>query len=163
VADVSGLNPSSCGPWSKRKQSITLSLPWNQFLRFRFCSSIVSRYLTLMPTAQFVFEWGQEGQRFFFWLFLWRRLWAAPSESDIAEGQCGPQLCRRRGRCCFRPECRFRHPAPRKRDCGTPVSHLGLTHIGDQRQKAGWSMKLNKRFPPMNRRTESFLDGKAWP
>lgn len=86
---------------------------------------------------------------------------AAPSESDIAEGQCGPQLCRRRGRCCFRPECRFRHPAPRKRDCGTPVSHLGLTHIGDQRQKAGGSMKLNKRFPPMNRRTESFLDGKA--
>lgn len=119
VADVSGLNPSSCAVAHDPKDPQAVN---HAILTFQPIPSIplLQQYSFSVP---YLDAYSSICFRFFFWLFLWRCLWAAPSESDIAEGQCGPQLCR--GRCCFRPECRFRHPArasatislPRGRSC----------------------------------------------
>jgi len=56
----------SCYPYLPTNRPITLSLPFNQPLRFRFCSSIESWSLTLMPAAQLVFRWWKSLSRLFY-------------------------------------------------------------------------------------------------
>lgn len=60
----------SCYPYLPTNRPITLSLPFNQPLRFRFCSSIESWSLTLMPAAQLGFRWWKSLSRLFIFLLF---------------------------------------------------------------------------------------------